>query len=173
MHYLIFAPYQPHPIHQPRPTPPCLNSSQYSPCNELCLLVGYPFLIKPVADDSLCLKRMPDNSVISLQLSCTELFVYRDNFCLHHLETDSTVSFGPNSINTKDSECTTDDKVKINSNGTMTLLNDESKCVVGCTTINCWLTLSSVHPNKPCVVFSFFTGKQNSKQHFLRFSARH
>ena len=90
----------------------------------------------------------------ALHQDCRDLFVYREDSCIYHLKTNMVVKLDTNVLKVGD-VCEDGIKARLNKNGTITMLHDESKCVT-CSDTEC--KLSGSYPSQGCTVFSFLTG---------------
>ena len=116
---------------------------------------GEAFLVTPSSANTLCLKLDVDK--FRFGAACKELFAYREDFCLLHLDTNTIVTLEDDKLGLGYA-CTDKNKMKLNKDGTITWFFNKNKCIVGCLTAACDLMLSSSPPQQTCILFSFVAG---------------
>ena len=99
-----------------------------------------------------------DIDKFKLDSACKELFAYREDFCLLHLDTNMIVTLEDDKLGLGHA-CTDKNKMKLNKGGTITWFFNNTKCIIGCLTAACDLMLSSSPPQQTCILFSFVAGK--------------
>ena len=90
--------------------------------------------------------------------TCIELFAYREDFCLLHLDTNMIVTLEDDKLGLGHA-CTDENKLRLNKDGTITWFLNNTKCIIGCTNAACGPKLSSSPPQESCIVFSLLAGK--------------